>query len=259
MIDLVYSYPVTLAIVCPLIFLAGFVDAIAGGGGIIAVPAYLFAGLPFHTVYGSNKFAMSLGTAMSVRNYAKSGRIVWSVALAGVAGALPGAFLGTKLALWVPQDSLRIILMILLPLVAVFTFLNRGFGAGSVQPVTGRRALALGCVIGLSVGAYDGFFGPGAGMFYTLSLAVLVRLDLVKASGTTKVINMASNVSSAITYLVYGKVLFALAIPAMVSAMAGSFVGSRLAIKIGPKFIRPVILVMAGLLFVKVLFDLLAP
>jgi uncharacterized membrane protein YfcA len=268
---LTYSYPVTLAIICPLIFLAGFVDSIAGGGGIIAVPAYMFAGIPIHMTYGSNKFAMSLGTAISVVNYVRERKVVLGVAIAGIIGALPGSFFGTKLALYLPQTVLKVILMAALPVMALLLTLNQSgvflrkkvrrqsskvkVTGAAEEPLSVRKARLVGFLVGLTVGCYDGFFGPGAGMFYTLAMAGLVRLELVKAAGTTKALNLASNVASAATYLVYGKVLFPLAIPAMVCAMLGNYFGSRLAIKIGARFIRPVILLVIVLLFVKVISD----
>jgi uncharacterized membrane protein YfcA len=109
--------------------------------------------------------------------------------------------------------------------------------------------------VGVVVGCYDGFFGPGAGMFYTLAMANLVKLELVKAAGTTKVLNLASNVASAATAFAKGNVIFPLVLPAMLCAILGNFIGSRLAIKIGSKFIRPVIVLVIGLLFIKVISD----
>jgi uncharacterized membrane protein YfcA len=252
-----YSYEITLLIICPLIFLAGFVDSIAGGGGLIAVPAYLFAGVPILKTYGTNKFAMTFGATMSFINYIRSGCVDALAAITGSITALLGAWLGTTLAIHLSTHALEICLIVLMPLVVVFLLTNRRFGASNPVPqVSKSKTVLYTAVIGFVIGAYDGFFGPGAGMFYTLTLAGIVHLDLVKATGTCKVINLASGISSAIAFFFDGDILFSLAIPAMVCAVVGSFIGSKLAIKIGAKFIRPVIVVVAGLLFVKIAADL---
>jgi uncharacterized membrane protein YfcA len=260
---LTHSYGLTLAIVCPLIFLAGFIDSIAGGGGLISVPAFFFTGIDPLAAFGCNKWTMSLGTATAVVNYGRKKKIVLSVALAGILGALPGSWLGTELQSLVPKSVFPVILMVALPLLVVFMLVNerkslhKGQLASPVEraPLKERQKCLMGFLVGLIVGWYDGFFGPGAGMFYTLAMANLVRLDLVKAAGTTKAVNLASGVSSGITALVKGNVIFPLIIPAMACAVLGNFIGSRLAIKIGAKFIRPVILLVIVLLFVKIIAD----
>jgi uncharacterized membrane protein YfcA len=251
-----YSYVVTLLIVCPLVFLAGFVDSIAGGGGLIALPAYIFAGLPVHTAYGTNKFASSIGTGVSVINYSRNGRVHFPAALAGILGALPGSWMGTQLALSLSPRALQVCLMVILPLVAVFVLTNKGIvnETGGERPL--KPLLFISFFTGLLIGAYDGFFGPGTGMFITLVLAGLARLELVKAAGTTRVINFSSNLASLAVWLMGGKVLFPLALPCAASAVLGNFLGSRLALKNGQKIIRPVILIVAALLFIKVLGDM---
>jgi uncharacterized membrane protein YfcA len=260
-----FSYPLTLLIVCPLLFLAGFVDSIAGGGGLISLPAYIFAGVPIHAAYGSNKFSSFLGTGVSVVNYARNRCIDLRAAFSGGVGALVGSWCGTHLALHLSQRALQICLIVILPIVAVFVIIQ---GAGRMRlwrkkvqltekaPLPRKQFLALTFFIGLALGAYDGFFGPGTGMFLALALSGIARLDLVKATGSTKAINFASNLASVITWLPSGQIIFPLAVPCMLCNMAGNFLGSRLAIKVGAKFIRPVIIIVAILLFVKVLQDI---
>ncbi|GHU64713.1 UPF0721 transmembrane protein [Spirochaetia bacterium] len=252
-----YSYAITLLILCPMVFLAGFVDSIAGGGGLISLPAYVFAGIPIHAAYGTNKFSMCFGTGVSVVNYFRARSIHYRAALAGVLGALPGSWLGTRLAISLSPQVLQICLAVILPLVAVFMFFRRGSMEGEGEELPHLQTFGLSFLIGLVIGAYDGFFGPGTGMFITLALAGLVHLNLVLAAGTTRVINFSSNLASMLTWLINGSVLFSLALPCMVSAIAGNFIGSKLAIKIGAKFIKPVILIVAALLFIRVISDLL--
>ena len=255
---MLYSYSITLLILCPLIFLAAFIDSIAGGGGLISLPAYIFAGIPIHTAGGTNKFSSSMGTSLAVANYLRGGCIDFPAALAGCLGAFLGAWLGTRLALSLSPRVLQICLMVILPLTGVFVFLRRGKKSPEAEkPLAGRLKLVLCFLIGLIFGCYDGFFGPGTGMFITLALSSMIRLELAKAVGTTKVINFSSNIVSMITWLVNGKILFPIAIPCAVCSAAGGFFGSRMAMKAGKKIIRPILAIVAILLFAKILFDLI--
>ena len=253
-----YSYGITLLILCPLIFLAAFIDSIAGGGGLISLPAYLFAGLPIHTAYGTNKFSSSMGTATAMINYLRGGCIDFTAAIAGCLGALSGSWIGTRLALSLSPRVLQICLIVLLPLVGIFILTGRGIGSRRQKEALGLKyKLILSLLIGLVFGCYDGFFGPGTGMFMTIALSGLVRLELIKSVGTTKVLNFSSNIASMVTWLINGKILFPVAIPCMVCSIAGGFLGSRMAIKTGKKFIRLILVLVAALLFIKIVFDLL--
>ncbi len=250
-----------LLIVCPLVFLAGFADSIAGGGGIISVPAYLFAGLPVHLAYGTNKFAMSLGTMISSIKYYRSKNINMKTALIAAVGALIGSNFGARLALMLSERYLQISLMILLPAVAIFLMFNRGFGKESDVPkkeLSKNKEILFSLLIGLTVGCYDGFFGPGAGTFYVLLFTGLLNYSLLISSGNAKIVNLASNIGALVAYLLGGKVLFIIGIPAAICAVAGNYLGSSLAIKNGSKFIRPIIMIVIVLLFAKTIFDIIS-
>lgn len=245
-----------LPIVCPLLFLAGFADSIAGGGGTISVPSALLAGIPIHTAYGTNKLAMSLGTLTSVIQYGRKGKICWFTALFAAAGALAGAPLGALLAMHLSEKYLSYCLMALLPAAALFLSLNKGFGQTPKHRDLSRLQQAVyALLIGLGVGAYDGFFGPGAGTFYIILFCTVLGTDLVQASGNAKVVNLASNTGALVTYILGGKVWFAAGLPMAVCAIAGNFLGSRLAIKNGARFIRPIMAVMILLILVKLILD----
>ena len=257
---MLYSYEVTLLILCPLIFLAAFIDSIAGGGGLISLPAYIFAGIPIHTASGTNKFSSSMGTSIAVANYIRGNCVDFPSAITGSLFALLGSWIGTMLALSLSPRVLQICVMIILPLVGVFVFLRRNKESNQVSknPLSLKFKLIFSSLIGLFFGCYDGFFGPGTGMFITLSLSTIVRLELTKAVGTTKVINFSSNIASMFTWLANGKILFPIAIPCAVCSMAGGYLGSRIAMKSGKKIIRPVLAFVATLLFAKIFFDLIA-
>jgi uncharacterized membrane protein YfcA len=256
-ISMLYSYGVSLLILCPLIFLAAFIDSIAGGGGLITLPAYLFVGIPIHTASGTNKFASSIGTFVAVINYIKGGYVDFYAALPGSAGAFLGAWIGTTLALSLSPRALQVCLMVIIPLVGLFVFFRRGkVNPEPKKPLELQWKLIVSFLIGLIFGCYDGFFGPGTGMFMTLALTAIIRLELTKSVGTAKVMNFSSNFASMITWFLNGKILFPVALPCMVCSVAGGFIGSRMAMKSGMKIIRPILALVAVLLFVKLFFDI---
>lgn len=251
------SYLGTLCFLCPVIFVAMFIDSIAGGGGIITVPAYLLSGLPITTAYGTNKFVACTGTAFGAANYIRKKYVNWLIALPALCGALIGSFLGAELTLHLNQNVLQICLVIFLPVVAVFMIFNRNFGdeENAKLPRSRISAVIIGFFIGLFVGCYDGFFGPGAGMFYSLSFVIFERLSLIHSTGTTKVVNLASNFSALIAYLLAGSVDFRIALPCTVCSIAGCIFGSQCAIKKGARFIKIVMIVASMLLLVKIIID----
>lgn len=245
-----------LLIVCPLVFIAGLADSIAGGGGIISVPAYLFAGIPIHTAYGTNKFAMSLGTTISAGKYIKSGNYSLKSALFAASGAIIGSITGARLALITSEKILQTVLIILLPIAALVIFLNRGFGKDDAIPTkSGLKLYIISLLIGLIVGCYDGFFGPGAGTFYVILFVLTINYPMRTASGNAKIVNLASNIGALATYLINVKVDFYVGIPAAVCAILGNFIGASLAIKNGSKLIRPIVAVVLILLLIKILTD----
>jgi uncharacterized membrane protein YfcA len=248
----------TYLIVLPFVFLAGLIDSIAGGGGLISVPAYLAGGLPPHLALGNNKFSSAFGTAFSTARYFRHGMIDVPVALCSALLALAGSFLGTRTVLVLDPGFLNGILLILIPVIAVFTLSNKKLGnrnEAETQPA--RQKLIIGSIAGLCIGFYDGFFGPGTGTFLILIYTVLLKYDFVQANGNTKVVNLASNVASVLTFLFYGKIIFMLAIPAAAFGIAGNLVGSKLVVRKGVKIIRPVFIAALVILFVKILLDMI--
>lgn len=246
----------TLLIVCPLVFLAGFVDSVAGGGGLISIPAYIFAGLPVINAYGTNKFSMCFGTSVSALKFFRSGHVNIKTALYSGAGALVGSWLGASLAMIMDEKILKLCLMFILPIAAGFILFNRKFGTNEDIHESVKYLLPKAAAIGLGIGAYDGFFGPGAGTFMIIAFCGVLGLDMITASGNAKVTNLASNVAAAVTYIIGGKVLFWLAIPAAVCTMAGNYLGAHLAIKNGAKFIKPIIICVIVMLLAKIVLEL---
>ena len=248
----------TLLIVCPLVFLGGLVDAVAGGGGLITLPAYLLAGLPPHAASATNKCGNVWGTLLATYRFLKRGEVHLSSAVCGGVGALIGAWAGAKLNMIMPERYLYYLMLIIVPVMAVFLLFKREFGTEDhSHELSPRRLLILSLGIGLVMGCYDGFFGPGAGTFLMLAFTGLCKFDLLTASGNTKVANSASNVASLVTFALAGQVVWSVGIPAAICGIAGGHVGSGLALKNGAKVIRPMFFVVLALLTIRLIYDLL--
>lgn len=249
----------TYLIVCPLVFLAGFIDSIAGGGGLVSLPAYLLAGLPAHYALGTNKTAMSVGTFTSAVKYFRAGKIDLKVGAVSAAGSLVGASIGSSLALLISDNILQKIMLGVLPLVALFLLVKKDFGtkAENTKPMSKLRFAVKVSLIGLVIGCYDGLIGPGTGTFLILAFTGFFGFDLVKSSGCAKVANLASNVASLVVFMINGKVIIALAIPAALCAAGGGYLGTKLAISRGSKYVRYMIFAVIGLLFVTLLIKIL--
>lgn len=245
-------------IVCPLVFLGGVIDAVAGGGGLITLPAYLLAGLPPHLASGTNKCGNAFGTFLSAGRFLKRGDVHIPSAVAGAAGALAGAWIGARLNLIMPEQMLYYVMLAVVPVMAVFLLLKRDFGEENrSDQFTRGQLIAMSLGVGLAIGGYDGFFGPGAGTFLMLAFTGLCRFDLLTASGNTKAANSASNLASLVTFALAGKVMWSVGIPAAVCGIAGNYVGSGLALKGGAKVIRPMFFVVLSLLLIRLIYGLL--
>lgn len=247
----------TFLIVCPLVFLAGFVDSVAGGGGVISLPAYLIAGIPIKLAAGTNKFANGCGTALASYKFISSGNVNWRCALPAAVGSLLGSAVGSSLAVYMREELLQMVVLTALPMVALVLFFARDFGSVEKPPKSPRKTIALSALIGSMIGLYDGLVGPGTGTFLAISFSAALGFTLLKSSGCAKVANLASNVASMVVFFLHGSILFTLAIPAMASSMLGNYMGSRYAIRGGSTKIRQVMFLVLGLLFVKVGLNLL--
>ena len=245
-------------IVCPLIFLGGFVDSVAGGGGLITLPAYMMAGVPVHFAAGTNKVVNGIGTAAATVKYFRSGKIRLSVALPAAAGALAGGYIGAEIAKLLSDALLQGLMLVALPVVAIFLVLRKDFGQEIGEMTRGKTyELLVSLAIGLAIGCYDGMIGPGTGTFMIMAFTALLSLDMVTASGCAKVGNLASNVAAAVSFIIGSSVMWQLVLPATLCSVAGNYCGALYAIRGGGKRIRGMIFVVLGMLFVKLLWELL--
>jgi uncharacterized membrane protein YfcA len=244
------------AIVLPFIFLAGLIDAIAGGGGLISLPAYWAAGLPPHYALGTNKFSSCCGTVFSTANYFRAKMIDTPVAIISAGFALVGSWLGTQSVLLVSSSFLNYLLIILVPVITVLSFVRKDLGEHNNSKLLklGYRMI-LGAIAGLSIGFYDGFFGPGTGTFLILFYSILLHYDFVVANANTKVVNLASNIAALTGFALAGKIFYPIAIPAAACGIAGNIIGSKLVIRRGNKIIRKIFILALILLFVRVVYN----
>ena len=242
-------------IVCPLVFLGGFVDAIAGGGGLISLPAYLIAGLPVHMSIGTNKLSAAMGTTLTTVKFWRQGYIRLRLCLPCAAFALAGSAAGANLALLVDDYVFRIILLAVLPLTAIYVFRSKSLDAGGQEPLSPGRTTAVACAVALVIGVYDGFYGPGTGTFLLLLLTGLGRMSLGDAAGTTKAINLSTNVAALATYLINGQVLLPLGLAAGLFGIAGNYLGARSFTDKGARIVRPLIVTVLAVFFVKIIYD----
>lgn len=242
-------------IVCPLVFLAGFIDAIAGGGGLISLPAYLIAGLPPHAAIGTNKFSACLGTTVATWHYARKGIIHWKHALPAVVTALTGSWLGAELALWVNAEAFKLVMLIVLPLTGFYVLFKKPFKADK-KPYSDVKTVLITLVLSFLIGIYDGFYGPGTGTFLILLLTAVAHVSLNEAAGTTKIINLSTNLAALAVFLLNGVVLFPLALVAAVFGIAGNYMGANYFTSKGTGFVKPVIIIVLTIFFIKICWEL---
>lgn len=291
-----------------LLFLAGFVDSIAGGGGLISLPAYLIVGLPPHQAIASNKFSAAIGTTASAFRFFRKGYMSRECLLYIVLAML-GAQVGSRFAVHIPERLFQGIMLIVLPLVALFSFLSQrrrekleqeqkearqetlesaalttqpGLNATSsdstswesqdpaktksADPATlntpiaakiSRRQLFIASAGSLLIGCYDGLYGPGTGTFLLLLLSELAGYNISHAAGTTKAVNLASNIGSLLFFFSTDLIRYAYALPGAAFCMLGHTVGSALVVKKGRKIVQAIIFIVLLLLFIKVISDML--
>ena len=232
-------------------------DAVAGGGGLISLPAYMIAGLSPIDAIGTNKFSASCGTAVATMRYSRAGFIQWRGMLPVVTAALVGSWIGARLALLMENDVFKIVMIVVLPITAILVLNKRILGRYRM-PFAVRKTIVVMSVLALFMGVYDGFYGPGTGTFLMLMLVCIARLGLERAVGTTKVINLSTNIASLSVYLIHGKVLFPLALVAALFGIAGNYIGAKYFTKKGAGFVKPLIVAVLSIFFVKLCWELFA-
>ena len=259
--------PGVLALLALAAFAAGVIDAVAGGGGLITVPALLAAGLPPHLALGTNKGQSVFGSGASLLRYARAGLVDARRAQVAFPGGFAGALLGAALVLLVRPAILPPVVLVLLVAVALFMAFRPSLPAIAARgeasprrrwPVAARHAQGATLLIALAIGAYDGFFGPGTGTFLIVAFALVLGDGLTRASGEAKVVNFASNLAALAIFASRGVVVWQVALPMAAAQFAGSTLGAHLAVRRGDAFVRRVVLLVVLALVVKLARDLLS-
>ncbi len=234
--------PWVYAVLPAVAVLTGFIDAIAGGGGLIMMPTMLWAGLPPHLALGTNKVQSLAGTATATRNFLRGGQVDWRANLPTAIVVFLGAAAGSVVVQLIKPESLLLIVPILLLAASAYVIFSPRMTDEDAQQRLSQTGYAP---IGGGIGFYDGFFGPGTGSFFVTSLVALRGLGLTRATGTTKLLNAASNLGSLLVFAAGGKVIWLLGLAMAVGAMLGGWLGSRFALKHGARLIRPLLIVIS--------------
>ena len=220
-------------------FLAGYVDAIAGGGGMVLIPALLFAGVPAVSAMAVNKIVAIAGTSLAVLKYTLAKQVHWRLVLWSLLPCLLASFIGGKLALTLSDQLLAWMILLCIPVALYFVITTR-----KVRSENSDHKITRAGVILSPIGFYDGLLGPGTGTYMTIAMRHFLSMDYLRATATTKPLNLATNIGAAIAFLLAGKVIWALAVPMLLANAAGAWVGSHFAIKNGDGFIRKMLIIV---------------
>jgi len=238
-------------------FFAGLVDAAVGSGGLIQVPA-LLSFLPNYssaTLLGTNKVAGACGTAFAARSYMGRVRIPWPLILPAVASAFVMSFLGAATVSSIPQEFIRVVVLVLTILMALYTFIKKDFGLMRSERAIVPRDHVFAITVGGIIGFYDGLFGPGAGSFLVFLFVRVFAFDFLQASACAKLVNLATNVAALLFFIPAGKVLYSYAIPMAICNIVGALAGSWLAMHKGTSFVRRLFLVLLLFLIIRLTYD----
>lgn len=242
-------------------FFAGLIDSMVGGGGLIQIPSMfsLLGSVSHPTIFGTNKVASVVGTTSAAFRYGKAVRLPWNAVVPAALAALLCSFAGSYTVTFLPPGPLKMGLPVLLLLVAIYTFTNKNLGQYHAPKLSVVRERWLGFLMGAVVGFYDGFFGPGTGSFLMVGFVVIFGFDFLVASAGAKVVNIACNLASLAWFAPSGHVMWGLGLWMAFFNLAGSQVGSRLAIKKGAGFVRYALLGVVGCLIIKTAWDAYSP
>lgn len=238
------------------VFFAGVVDALAGGGGLVTLPAYLAVGLDPALVLGTNKLTSCLGTIVSTARYHRALKFSIKDFLPVIAASTIGSWLGARGAILVDPSWIRPMLLMALPVVAWLVWSKKDFGAvDDSHRLSAAERTRRGVIVAAPIGAYDGFFGPGTGTFFAIAFARWGRHDLLGATARAKILNLVSNVGALGAFIWAGRLDWKIGLSMSLLSVAGHWVGSHLGVKKGAALIRPVVALVCAGLFAKVLFD----
>jgi uncharacterized protein len=240
-------------------FMAGLIDSIAGGGGLIQLPALLIflPGAPVAMLLGTNKLASICGTSTATVQYARHVGINWQATLPAALTAFILSFMGARTAVVIRADVMRLVVFLLLIAIAIYTFRKQDFGSVHTPRLTPQWQKLFAIAAGAVIGFYDGFFGPGTGSFLIFVFIGLFGFNFLSASASSKLVNFATNLSAVLYFAWTGNVIYRLAIPMAVCNIIGSLIGTRLAIVKGSRFVRIIFLLVVSAMIARIGWDIL--
>ena len=252
-----YSF-LTLLVLASLAFIAGFIDAVVGGGGLIQLPALLinFPKTPLPTLFGTHKIAALAGTSIAAYQYSKRIKYNYPLLAAAALASAIAYFTGAKVVSYLDVNTLKPVILVILILIAIYTFAKKNLGAATSKNLSNNKKLLYGSLIGLIVGFYDGFFGPGTGSFLVLGFVVILGFPFVEASAYSKVVNCVTNISALLVFIKNGNYLLELAILMAICNIIGNFIGTKLALKRGNGFVRVIFLIIVCLMIIRYAYDI---
>lgn len=246
----------TFLIVCPLVFLAGLIDAIGGGGGLVSLPAYMLAGLPAHTAVATNKLSSSCGTALATGRFIKNKLVSFKLAVPSVLAAICGSYIGAQLSMSISETILKNILIVVLPVIAFIVMNKRIFKDNENDTITLNKATYVTALVSaFFIGIYDGMYGPGTGTLLIIAFNIFAMMSIKTANAQAKVINLTTNVTSLAVFLINGQVLIPLGLAAAACNMVGGYIGAGLVLKDSSRIVKPTIVIVLVLLLIKIIVE----
>jgi uncharacterized membrane protein YfcA len=244
-------------LLCIASFIAGFIDAIVGGGGLIQTPTalILLPNLPVASVIGTLKIPGFSGTSMAAYQYLKSTKVNWNLFLMMAFVSFGFAYLGSSLLNIMQNDFMKPLLFLVLILLLVYTYFKKDFGQFQTKKLTQKQTYTYGILICVVLGFYDGFIGPGTGSLLIMAFIAILGFDFLQANSYAKLVNLATNFGSITLFVMKGKIIWSIAIPMALCNVTGSWLGARLAISKGNGFIRIFFLIVVGLALIRFGYD----
>lgn len=241
---------------CLACFIAAFIDSIAGGGGLITLPAFLIAGVPVHYTLGTSKFSSTASSLTSSIKYIRSGNTNFTILKYLIPSAFIGAIFGVCTVLKIAESILQTLVLILVIFIGIYSSFSKSIGFENKFVGTNKKNITVGSIFAFILGFYDGFFGPGVGAFLIFGLIRIYGFNFIKAGGNARVLNFTTNIASLIVFIIGGKVNFLYGVPIAIAMMFGARFGTKFALIHGSKLIKPIFITMALAVTCKMLFNL---
>ncbi len=252
-----YGWPI-LAFLAVFSFIAGFIDAVVGGGGLVQLPALLIAlpQSPLPTLFGTNKISALAGTTISALEFAKRIKFDYKLLLTVAFCAGLASFLGAKAVSFMDVNKLKPIVLVILIGIALYTFFKKDLGTLPSKNLPFKKQMLYGALLGIVVGFYDGFLGPGTGSFFVLGFVLLLGFEFLRASAYSKIINCMTNITALVVFVREGHYLLGLAVLMAICNLSGSWLGAKIAMKKGNGFVRMLFLVIVTLMIFRYSYDI---